>query len=158
MSTDELLREREETDTTRSESPSQSQSQSTSLRDRLLSNVTGVFSPRHFLLAFVVLSIGLFIPSLLPIISALPGVGLIGLFCGAFALGGVGSDRQYLEVGTAGALAVGMSFLTQYMTIALVGSRVSEFATLGFGVGIVVAVIGYYFGRDLRNGLTQDIE
>lgn len=152
MSTDELLREREETDTSRSES------QSTSRRDRLVSSVTGMFSPRSFLVALVVLSIGLFVPSFIPIVSALPGIGLAGLFGAAFALGGVGSDRQYLEVGTAGAVVVGMSILSQYMTIALVGSNMTEFATVGFGVGVVVAVIGYYFGRDLRNGVTRDIE
>lgn len=151
MSTDELLHEREETDTTRSES------QTTSRRDRLTRKVTGLFSPRYFLLALVVLSIGLFTPSLLPIVSALPGVGLVGLFAAAFALGGIGSERQYLEISVAGAAAVSTSFLTQYMTIALVGSNMTEFATIGFGIGVVVAVIGYYFGRDLRDGLMRDV-
>ncbi|RRJ33723.1 hypothetical protein [Halocatena pleomorpha] len=151
MSTDELLREREET-------ASRSDSQPTSRRDRLVSKFTGVFSPRYFLLALVALSVGLFTPSLLPIISALPGIGLVGLFGAAFALGGFRSERHYLETGVAGATAVAVSLLTQYMTIALVGSNVMEFATVGFGVGMVVAVLGYYFGRDLRDGVTRDIE
>ncbi|UPM42798.1 hypothetical protein [Halocatena salina] len=151
MSTDELLREREET-------ASRSESQASSRRDRFVSKITGVFSPRYFLLALVVLSIGLFVPSFIPIISALPGVGLVGLFGAAFALGGIGDTRQYLEIGAAGAVAVGVSVLSRYMTIALVGSNVTEFATVGFGVGIVVAVLGYYFGRDLRDGVTRDIE
>lgn len=152
MSTDEVLREREETETTRSES------ETTSRRDRLIPSITGLFSPRYFLVALVVLSVGLFTPSLLPIVSALPGIGLVGLFIAAFALGGVGSDRRYLETGVAGAAAVSVSILSQYMTIALVGSSMTEFATIGFGIGVVVAVLGYYFGRDFRDGLTRDIE
>lgn len=127
-----------------------------------------VFSPRAFLVDLVVALVGVGIASSAAGFVPIPFVGqiagLVGLFLAAFLVGAVRSRRQYLEVTLAGAVAmalvvlggtltsvflpVGVSLLREY-GVAIVGA--------GAGTGAVVSLLGHYFGRDLRDGLTREI-
>lgn len=90
-------------------------------------------------------------------ILPLGGVGtVLGIATGAF-LYGVGSDvRHYVALALAGAVAGGASALLGNLVLSLVGAGV-PMAALGAGAGALAAVVGHYFGRDLRDGLTRDI-
>ncbi|WP_318568942.1 hypothetical protein [Salinigranum marinum] len=129
-----------------------------SVRDRL----GGLFSPRTFLIALV-LSVGAVVVG-----GSIPLLGfvgrLVGLFAVAFLVGVVGSDRHYLEVGLAGALASGLGFVVSTLTSAFFPFAVrllSEYgiaiAGVGAGVGALAALVGHYVGRDLRDGLTREL-
>lgn len=158
-STDELLREIETEDV--ADGPAQSESQTNgngSRRARIADTVGQVFSPRYFLVSLVLISVGLFLPSFVPFVSALPGVGLIGAFLAAFALGAFSSEQQYLETGVAGAVAVGASIFSKFLFVSMVSNSGIQIAAVGAAVGGIVTVLGYYFGRDFRDGMTREIE
>jgi hypothetical protein len=152
-STDELLREVEDNE------PSQPEQETESRRSRLTDKTTDVFSPKNFVIALVLISVGLFVTGrFIPIISAIPGTGFIGVFAAAFALGSLNSKRSYLETGVAGALVSGVSILFGNLALSIIGRFGIELALIGGAVGAVVALLGYYFGRDLRAGVTKDVE
>jgi FtsH-binding integral membrane protein len=152
-STDELLREVEDNE------PSQPKQETESRRSRLTDKATTLFSPKNFVIALVLISIALYVTgSLIPIISAIPGTGFIGVFVAAFALGAINSERSYLETGVAGAVVSGVSVFSKFLVLTIAGRFGIELALIGGAVGAVVALLGYYFGRDLRTGVTKDIE
>ena len=125
-----------------------------------------VFSIRGFLLALGVVVAGVVVGGAIGgIVPFLGTVGrVVGVFAATFLLGAVRSHRQYLEVGVAGAavaavlaitsvfsgvfLPVGVEWLPQY-GLAL--------GAIGAGSGAAASLLGYYFGRDLRDGLTKSI-
>ncbi len=126
-----------------------------------------LFSPRAFVLAFVFAVLGVLIGSAIPIIGSL-GVGrFLGMFIGTFILGMITSRRHYAEVGVAGALALSASFLLSAATNLLspmapwmahiLGQYGVQIALFGAVIGFVVSIAGYYFGRDLRNGVTKEL-
>lgn len=138
--------------------------------DRRLGGLRGrvgrVFSIRGFLLALGVVGGGVVAGGAIGgIVPFLGTVGrIVGIFVATFLLGLVRSHRQYFEVGVAGAglaallamtqvlggvfLPVGVEWLQQY-GVALAG--------IGASSGALVALLGYYFGRDLRDGLTKSV-
>ncbi|WP_248896850.1 hypothetical protein [Haloplanus halobius] len=117
-----------------------------------------VFAPRQFLLALALSIAGLVAG------SAVPVVGIVGRFLGValagFCLAFVDSERRYVEAGLAGALAAGAGFVLSAFTSAFApiaadyGLRI---AGVGVTAGLVAALLGHYFGRDLRAGLTRDL-
>ena len=125
-----------------------------------------VFSIRGFLLALGVVVAGVVVGGAIGgIVPFLGTVGrVVGVFAATFLLGAVRSHRQYLEVGVAGAavaavlaitsvfsgvfLPVGVEWLQQY-GLAL--------GAIGAGSGAAASLLGYFFGRDLRDGLTKSI-
>ena len=141
-----------------SDSASRSNSTSGSVRGRL----GGLFSPRVFLLALALSLVAVVAGGFVPLVGF---VGrLVGLFVVAFAIGVVGSKRRYAEVGLAAALASGMGFVLGTLTSAFFPFAVrllSEYgvaiAGVGAGVGALAALVGHYFGRDLRDGFTRDL-
>ncbi|QLG26179.1 hypothetical protein HUG10_00885 [Halorarum halophilum] len=121
---------------------------------------------RGFLLSLVVCVAGLVVGSAVPLIGGL--TRYLGLGVAGFALGLLRSRRAYLEVGTAGALSATGVFLLGLLTSGslLLGTNlVAEFGVsaavagvgVGVGVGLLLSLTGYYFGRDLRDGLTRDV-
>jgi hypothetical protein len=86
--------------------------------------------------------------------------GPVGVFAGAFVLGLVSGTPRYVELALAGALISGVGAFQGALF------RIAVFSDVGFapvfalagGVGLLVAALGHYFGRDLRNGLTASIE
>lgn len=114
------------------------------------------FSPKAFLGITLVLGLGFLLGNaVIPFASIGAIVGALAI---AFTVGLATSKRRYLEVGLGGLTAGGLSALLQTdLTTALLVSF-SMPILIGAGVGAVTAVAGYYFGRDLRDGLARDIE
>ncbi|RDI72582.1 hypothetical protein [Halopelagius longus] len=121
-----------------------------------------VFSPKSFVAVLGLSLAGLFVGGAIPIIGF---VGrFLGLFAVGFAVGLLASRRRYLEVGLAGALASGLAFVLSTLTSVVAPFAVDFLAEygvavagIGAGAGLLASLAGHYFGRDLRNGLTQDI-
>lgn len=142
---DQRTRTADETVATRSE------------RDRSLgARASSVFSPKFFLLASVLFGVALVAGNALFLFVPLVG-GLIALALVAFGLGLVTSSRRYFEVATAGALSSAAATLLGNLFLSIVGNVGVPMAAAGAVGGLVAAVVGYYFGRDLRNGLTKEI-
>lgn len=93
--------------------------------------------------------------------SLIPFVGLLGSILGigvaGFLYGLGGSNSRYLELLVAGAVAGGGSAVLGNLLVITFGSMAG---LLGIGIlgGALGAVVGHYFGRDFRDGLTRDVE
>ena len=122
----------------------------------------GLFSLKAFLLSTVLIAVGVVGGGAVPFVGTLGSLG--GLFVAAFVIGLVAGERRYLETALAGGGIVGLSFAASLLSTGVlpVGMRFFReyglaFGGLGVGLGVVVALLGHYFGRDLRDGLTQEI-
>ncbi|WP_436347296.1 DUF456 domain-containing protein [Natronorubrum sp. FCH18a] len=146
------------------DSPAESDTKSGSsrlsrLRSRLSSPVSGLslenyFSPRAFFAFVLLVGAGLLAGGM-----TIPfgGGRVVGMFGVAFAIGLFTSRRRYLEMAAAGTMVGAASSLTSYAMIAVAGSYQAVVA-VGVAAGLVGCLVGYYFGRDLRDGLVRDIE
>jgi hypothetical protein len=76
---------------------------------------------------------------------------------GGFALGLGTKRRRYVEGALGGATAAGLAFVANAVLFTFVSDVGLQFAAVAGGIGAVAALVGVYFGRDLRNGLTRDI-
>ncbi|WP_306056166.1 DUF456 domain-containing protein [Natronococcus wangiae] len=111
------------------------------------------FSPKAFLALVLVVGAGLLAGGM-----AIPFAGRIGgMFAVAFAAGLLASKRRYLEMTAAGASVGGIAALANYAVLAVAGPWQAVTA-VGVSAGLIACVGGYYFGRDLRDGLVRDIE
>ena len=118
---------------------------------------TDYFSPKEFLAVALLLGGGLIAGGMIPLLSV--AGQLLGLFATAFLVGLLASKRRYLEVGTAGASVGAVAALAEYAFFTLIGSASgTTLLAVGTSAGLLAAVGGYYFGRDLRDGLSRDIE
>ncbi|MFD1641242.1 hypothetical protein [Halohasta litorea] len=122
----------------------------------------GLFSLKAFLLSAALIAVGVGGGGAIPIVGTLGSLG--GLFVATFVVGLVAAERRYLETAVAGGLIVGASFALSLLSTGVlpVGMRFFReyglaFGGVGVGIGAVLAVVGHYFGRDLRDGLTQEI-
>lgn len=119
------------------------------------SDGTNYFSPKSFLALVLALGAGMLAGSI--VVPLIPAAGAgIGLFLIAFLLGLSTSTRRYLEVGAAGTGVGALVTLLSNPVVAF-ASSMRTFAALGAGLGLVICVLGYYFGRDLRDGLSRDL-
>lgn len=127
----------------------------------LLTRLGRVFSPRAFLAALLLSVAGLALGQSVPILGQLPLVGqflgFLGVFLAGFVFGLGAKHRRYLEGALGGATAAGLAFVANAVLFTFVSDVGLQFAAVGAGIGAVAALIGVYFGRDLRNGLTRDI-
>jgi len=121
------------------------------------------FSVKAFALALVTVGIGVFVGGLIPLIGGTIGTAA-GVFLAAFLLGLVVSTRRYVETGIAGAAAGAASAVTSVLGVGFLPIGIDYLSqwglplvAVGGGAGLVVALLGHYFGRDLRAGLTEDI-
>jgi hypothetical protein len=121
-----------------------------------LPTLESVFSPRTFLGRAVLLLVGAFGAGFLPFVGGVLAVAL-GVFGAAFLIGAVASEARYLETATAGGLLGGALALVQSFSIAIASGGGARLASIGIGVGLVASLLGLYFGRDLRAGLTKEI-
>jgi len=132
----------------------ESQESSGGIRSRLRKRAGSIVSPRGVGISLVLMIVG----SLL--FGAIPLLGTVGELLGIAAAGfvyGLGTDaRRYFELLLAGALAGGGSVLFGNLLLALFGNGLSMVAFGAFG-GALAGVIGHYFGRDMRRGLTRDL-
>lgn len=121
----------------------------------------GLFSARAFLFALVLVGGGGLVGGFVPLLG--PVTSVLGMFVAAFVLGLLSSRRRYLEAGLAGALAsvllLAVTMLGPFLPFAvgLIAERGTLVVGAGVGTGVLVSLVGYYFGRDLRAGLTQEI-
>ncbi|MDG5776374.1 hypothetical protein VB773_07885 [Haloarculaceae archaeon H-GB2-1] len=90
------------------------------------------------------------------LVPFVPFTGLLGVFAAGFGLGALSDRQRYVSLAVAGALAVGVGTLFDYLVISLLGVGLPLVA-VGAGAGAVAAVLGHYFGRDLRDGLTEEL-
>ena len=116
--------------------------------------IAGVFSPRAFLVAFVLTLGGFLAASVVPLVGGI--VGLVGIFAAGVLVGVLGR-RGYPELFVAGAATAGVGLLLDQLVLSVVGGFALPLAAVGATAGAVAAVLGYYFGRDLRNGLTRSL-
>jgi len=121
-----------------------------------------LFSLKAFLLSAIVIGLGVGIGGAVPFVGTVGS--LVGLLTATFLTGLIASQRRYLETALAGGSIVGLSFAVSLLTTGVlpVGMQFfQEYGLLFGGVGVVlgagVGVVGHYFGRDLRAGLTQEI-
>lgn len=111
------------------------------------------FSPKAYLALVLAFGAGL-----LGGATVLPVAGrLIGTLAVAFLVGLLASKRRYLEAGAAGVSVGGVAALLNNTILAAAGSGRSLVA-VGATVGFLAAITGYYFGRDLRDGLSREID
>lgn len=121
---------------------------------RLRSRLGSLASTRSLLIAFVLTVAGIIL------FGAVPFLGIVGDILGIAAAGflyGLGTDaRRYVEMALAGALAGGGLALIGNLFVALVASGT---VLVGAGLlgGAIAGIVGHYFGRDLRHGLTRDL-
>ncbi|MDR5672350.1 putative membrane protein [Halalkaliarchaeum sp. AArc-CO] len=122
-----------------------------------------LFSGKATLLAILLTGIGMFLGGAIPLIG---GIGrFVGLFLAAFLVGLVLSERRYLETGLVGAGAATVTVLSGFLGGAFLPVSLQvlqdygvSFAIVAAAVGLVLAVVGHYLGRDLRDGLSRDLE
>jgi len=120
--------------------------------------VRRLFAPRVFLLALGLSVGGLVAGGAVPIVGYLGR--FVGIALGAFVLGFLSAPRRYVEAGLAGALAAGLGFVLGALDTALlpvVADYGLQIAGVGTTVGLLAALLGHYFGRDLRAGLTKEL-
>lgn len=111
------------------------------------------FSPKAYVALLALLGAGLLAgATLLPIAGR-----VIGTFLTAFVIGLVASKRRYLEMTAAGVSVGAIAAVLNNAILAAAGSG-QTLVAIGATVGILAAVGGYYFGRDLRDGLGRELE
>jgi len=113
-----------------------------------------VASSRSLLIGVVLAVVGGVLFGAIPFVGLLGN--LLGIGAGGFVYGLSTSARRYLEMAIAGAVAGAGIALLGNVVLALVVTGGSLVA-LGAAGGAVAGVIGHYFGRDLRAGLTRDL-
>jgi hypothetical protein len=82
--------------------------------------------------------------------------GLLGVFVAGFGFGALGSRQRYVTLAVAGAAAVGLATMLDFLVLSLVGVGLPLVA-VGAAAGGLAAALGHYFGRDLRDGLTREV-
>ncbi|QKY18010.1 hypothetical protein [Halorubrum sp. CBA1229] len=122
------------------------------------------FSGKAFALSLVAVAAGVFAGGAIPLIGGTIG-SAGGVFVAAFLIGLALSARRYVEAGVAGAAAGALVAVTNVLNVGFLPIGVDylqqwglSLLAVGGGLGLVVALLGHYFGRDLRAGLTQDVE
>jgi len=115
------------------------------------------FAPKSAGVSGVLLLAGALLGGVVPI----PFVGgltrLLAVGAAAFLHGTAASDSRYAETFVAsGVVGAGLAVLTNpLLTFTGVGLPLVAISTVAT---MLVAVVGHYFGRDLRAGLTADVE
>jgi len=112
------------------------------------------FSLRALLFAFGAVGGGVVLGGLIPLV---PFTELLGVLLGGFVYGLLASERRYLEMGIGGAVSGGVTAVLSLLPQLAAGLNGTRLFAIAGGVGLVLALVGHYFGRDLRDGLTKDI-
>ena len=113
-----------------------------------------LFSVRALVVAFVAIGGGMTLGSLVPVI---PFTAIAGIPLGAFLHGLLDSQRRYAETVLAGGLLASLAVVTSLLPQLVAGLNGTRLFAIAAAVGAVLGLVGHYFGRDLRDGLTKDI-
>lgn len=117
------------------------------------SRATDVFSPSAFAIQFVGALLGVFVlGNLIPLV---PFAGFVGLFVMAGLMGTLSSESRYVEAAAAGGASGALSLLLGSLGLSVATGGVVP--VVGAAVGAVAALVGFYAGRDLRDGVTRDL-
>lgn len=84
--------------------------------------------------------------------------GVAGLAAGAFLVALASGDGRYLEAGLAGALVGAIGTLAGGLSVAFATGAATRLLAVGGVGGLVLALLGAYFGNDLRAGLVGGSE
>jgi len=112
------------------------------------------FSLRALLYAFCAVGGGMVLGGLIPL---LPFTEMLGIALGAFVYGLVASHRRYLELAVAGGVSGGLTAVFSLLPQLAAGLNGTRLFAIAGAIGLVLSVVGHYFGRDLRDGLTKDL-
>ena len=133
-----------------------------SSRTGIRSRLGRLFSPKLFLATLLLTVVAMAVGGSIPVVGFIGR--FVGLFAVAFAVGLATKRRHYLEVAAAGGVASGLGFLLStlsatFLPVAanLLGQYGVAIAGGGAVAGMLVALLGHYFGRDLRDGLTKGV-
>ena len=113
-------------------------------------------SARSFGITFAVtllamLVFGFFVP--------LGSVGsLLGIFAAAAGFGLLSGRRRYLALVVAGGAGSAGGLLLDVLVFSIATGSSVPLAAVGAGAGAVTALVGHYVGRDVRDGLTRDLD
>jgi hypothetical protein len=99
--------------------------------------------------------VGAVLFSFVPFLSVAGTV--LGIAAGGFAYGLGSETRRYVEMALAGGVTGGAATLLSNLIVALVASGATLVA-LSIIASAIAGVVGHYFGRDLRAGLTADLD
>ncbi|MHC3438436.1 DUF4564 domain-containing protein [Natrialbaceae archaeon A-gly3] len=133
-----------------SSEPSSEASSTDSTSSRL--SVSRYFSPKAFLALVGAIGAGLLAGDFLLPFGGRP----VGMFAVAFLVGLLTSRRRYLENAIAGVSVGAVTAFLANPILSVAGSGTTVIA-IGVAAGLVASVGGYYFGRDLRDGLSREI-
>lgn len=123
-------------------------------RTKLRAGAGKIVSARALVLALLVVAVtAVLAEGLVPL--GIVG-NLLGIFVAAFVYGTLSGAGRYLELGLAGGVVGGGLAFVGNLVISLFGPGVPLVA-VGFAAGGVAGVLGHYFGRDLRDGLTREV-
>jgi len=116
-------------------------------------------SGRSVLLSFVVVLVMMGVVSAIPLIGFIPLLWAGAIFAGAFTLGAASGKGRYVEFLLAGAVFGAGSVMGDFFRLAVLADiGLLPLGAIGAGIGAVAGLLGHYFGRDFRDGLTRDIE
>ena len=152
-------------DTANTETGASSDPERGGFRERLRERRRGLFSPRVFAIVLALSLAAGFLGGAIPVVGALIGgfAGFLGVFAAAFVVGLVSNERYYAEAGLAGATAAGVTLLVTTLTgfnfvfLDALRDIAPTIGVIGAGAGLLAALVGHYFGRDLHHGLTADV-
>ena len=126
------------------------QSSSESASSRL--SISRYFAPKAFLALLGAIGVGLLAGDFLLPFGGRP----VGMFAVAFLVGLLTSRRRYLETAIAGVSVGAVTAFLANPILSVAGSGTTVIA-IGVAAGLAASVGGYYFGRDLRDGLSKEI-
>jgi hypothetical protein len=84
-----------------------------------------------------------------------PLSAVVGILAALFGLGLLSTGPRYAEAGLSGALVGVVTTVLTSITLSVVSGGLVPVA--GGVAGGLAALVGHYFGRDLRDGLTRDL-
>lgn len=114
------------------------------------------FEPKSAGISAVLVLAGALVGGIVPIPLIGSFTKLLGVFGAAFLHGVTASDSRYAETLVAGGVVgLALAVLTNPI-LALSGVGVPIVA-VSTGLVVLAALVGHYFGRDLRDGLTRDV-
>jgi len=112
------------------------------------------------LLSFAVVLVMLGVVSAIPLIGFIPLLWAGAIFAGAFTLGAASGEGRYVELLLAGVVIgpVSLTFGNFFRLFLLADIGLLPLGVIGAGIGAASGLLGHYFGRDFRKGLTRDIK
>ncbi|MFT4965152.1 MAG: hypothetical protein ACI9PP_002443 [Halobacteriales archaeon] len=119
------------------------------------SRLSRLFSPQGFLLRAGAMVAGVVGAGFVPLLPATLGA-FLGILMAGFGIGLFESEQSYLETGSAGLLLGAVAALLNNLTLTFFGGG-AALVLIGALGGLIGALLGLYFGRDLRAGLSKEI-